>query len=201
MGDLIGCLLYGFNEWPPDACLSRGTKRKLTQQTLLQSNFWSHSKIQASSFELEQLENSVCETGLNDHCVRSAVHVLPNFSAIEENDINLCGSSLKLESVVQTYKDGLSENPIHDDRINYNLDTTQLLSPKNEVLKGDRDLTIDDMFGVTLETFIVGRRFSDEKELHLGASISLLRDPDNDKDPNAIKVTPLFCAFALCFNF
>lgn len=171
-----------------DACLSRGTKRKLTQQTLLQSNIWSQSKIQASSFELEQLENSVCDTGPDDNLVCNAVHGLPDFSATEENDINLCGSSLKLESVVQTYKDGLSENPINDDMINYNLITTQLLSPKNEVLKGDRDVTTDDISGVTLETFIVGRRFSDEKELHHGASISLLRDPDNDKDPNAIKV-------------
>ncbi|XP_062164516.1 fanconi-associated nuclease 1 homolog isoform X2 [Alnus glutinosa] len=171
-----------------DACLSRGTKRKLTQQTLLQSNFWSQSKIQASSLELEQLENSVCDTGPDDRCVRNAVHGLLEFSATKENDIDLCGSSLKLESVVQTYKDGPSENPINDDKINYSLDTTQLLSPKNEVLKGDRDVTIDDISGATLETFIVGRRFSDEKELHLGASISLLRDPDNDKDPNAIKV-------------
>lgn len=173
-----------------DACLSRGTKRKLTQQTLLQSNIWSQSKIQASSFELEQLENSVCDTGPDDNRVCNAVHGLPDFSATEENDINLCGSSLKLESVVQTYKDGPSENPINDDMINYNLITTQLLSPKNEVLKGDRDVTTDDISGVTLETFIVGRRFSDEKELHHGASISLLRDPDNDKDPNAIKVIP-----------
>jgi len=198
---LLDAYSYGFDEWPPDACLSRGTKRKLTQQTLLQSNFWSQSKIQASSLELEQLENSVCDTGPDDHRVRNAVHGLLEFSATTENDIDLCGSSLKLESVVQTYKDGPSENAINDDRINYNLDTTQLLSPKNEALKGDRDVTIDDISGATLETFIVGRRFSDEKELHLGASISLLRDPDNDKDPNAIKVTPLFCTFALCFNF
>uniref|UniRef100_A0A7N0SZ37 Fanconi-associated nuclease n=1 Tax=Kalanchoe fedtschenkoi TaxID=63787 RepID=A0A7N0SZ37_KALFE len=39
-----------------------------------------------------------------------------------------------------------------------------------------------------LETLIVGRRFSIEKELLLGTSIILVRDPDNIKDCNAIKV-------------
>ncbi|KAM3708593.1 hypothetical protein ACJW30_02G108300 [Castanea mollissima] len=48
---------------------------------------------------------------------------------------------------------------------------------------------MENVSGVTLQTFIVGRRFfSHENELHVGANISLLPDPHNVKDPNAIKV-------------
>lgn len=49
--------------------------------------------------------------------------------------------------------------------------------------------SIDDIFGLTLDTFIVGRRFGDEAELNLGMMITLQRDPNNVKDPNAIKVS------------
>ncbi|XP_031271645.1 fanconi-associated nuclease 1 homolog [Pistacia vera] len=61
-------------------------------------------------------------------------------------------------------------------------------SPDTEALKHHIDLTIDDICGATLQTFIVGRRFSDEKGINLGNSISLLREPHNLKDPYAIKV-------------
>lgn len=179
-----------------DACLSRGTKRKLIQQTLLQSNFWSPSKTQAG---LEQIENGVCDTNPDDHLVRNAVYALPFSIASEENDTNRHGSSM--ESVVETDKDGLSENPINDDRVNHKTDRTLLLTPKNEFPKGQMDLTIDEISGATLDTFIVGRRFSDEKELHLGASIFLLRDPENPKDPNAIKVISADCGGGKMLGF
>ncbi|KAG6667571.1 fanconi-associated nuclease 1 homolog isoform X1 [Carya illinoinensis] len=169
-----------------DACLSRGTKRKLTQQTLLQSNFWSQPKI--SSSELEPLEKNVSGRGSDKSLVQNAVPGLPDFGAAEENVISICQSSQKLESDMQTHTDDSSENPVNEYWIDYNTDTTQQLSPKNEVPKGDMDVTMDEICGVSLETYIVGRRFSDEKTLLLGASISLLRDPNNDKDPNAIKV-------------
>ncbi|KFK36099.1 hypothetical protein AALP_AA4G077200 [Arabis alpina] len=39
-----------------------------------------------------------------------------------------------------------------------------------------------------IETFIVGRKFSDVQGLEIGASICLLRHPENVKDRNAIKV-------------
>ncbi|TKY64935.1 Fanconi-associated nuclease 1-like [Spatholobus suberectus] len=46
-----------------------------------------------------------------------------------------------------------------------------------------------DVLGATLETFIVGRRYADDREkICAGTAISLLRDPQNVKDPNAIKV-------------
>ncbi|KAI8000125.1 hypothetical protein LOK49_LG09G01490 [Camellia lanceoleosa] len=48
--------------------------------------------------------------------------------------------------------------------------------------------TMDDIFGRVLEPFIVGRKFGDDVELNHGKSITLLRDPDNIKYCNAIKV-------------
>ncbi|CAG7896843.1 unnamed protein product [Brassica rapa] len=39
-----------------------------------------------------------------------------------------------------------------------------------------------------IQTFIVGRKFSDVQDLEAGAKICLLRHPENIKDPNAIKV-------------
>lgn len=162
----------------------------MTQRTLLESNFWSRSKFQSSSFGLERLESNAFGRGLDDNLVQSAVHQLPHLGATEENNINICKSSTKSEPVVQTHIDGPSENLVNVDWPNYNTDTTLHLSPKNEVAKSEVDVTVDDVSGVKLETFIVGRKFSDEENLHTGARISLLRDPDNGKDPNAIKVGP-----------
>ncbi|KAF2619516.1 hypothetical protein F2Q68_00038678 [Brassica cretica] len=39
-----------------------------------------------------------------------------------------------------------------------------------------------------IQTFIVGRKFSDIQDLEVGPKICLLRHPENIKDPNAIKV-------------
>ena len=50
-----------------------------------------------------------------------------------------------------------------------------------------------DVLGATLETFIVGRRHADNPdEICAGTAISLLRDPENVKDPNAVKVCSFF---------
>lgn len=49
----------------------------------------------------------------------------------------------------------------------------------------------DDLSELSLETFIVGRRFADQTELNPQKKIILSRDPENAKDPNAIKVLSL----------
>lgn len=45
-----------------------------------------------------------------------------------------------------------------------------------------------DIFGVKFETLIVGRRYADKEDVCVGDTVSLLRDTQNVKDPNAIKV-------------
>ena len=121
-----------------------GTKRKLSQRTLLDSNFLSNSKIHQS-----QLTN---------------------------ND-DFCGSR---------------HSNSHSHIINN--DVVVVDAPKAKAAAAaDVDVTMENVSGVTLQTFIVGRRFfSHENELHVGANISLLPDPHNVKDPNAIKVSLFF---------
>lgn len=66
--------------------------------------------------------------------------------------------------------------------------------------KHDITVAMDNISGLNLETFIVGRKFSDKEELNIGTSISLLRDPDNVNDSNAIKVC-LLLLFVFTFHF
>lgn len=61
-------------------------------------------------------------------------------------------------------------------------------SPRSGLSETRAALSVDDILGAALDTFIVGRKFSSEKDVDLGATISLSRDPENPKDPNAIKV-------------
>ncbi|KAG7599800.1 HIRAN domain [Arabidopsis suecica] len=49
-------------------------------------------------------------------------------------------------------------------------------------------VTLDEANGEAIETFIVGRKFSDVHDIEIGGNISLLRHPENVKDRNAIKV-------------
>lgn len=69
-------------------------------------------------------------------------------------------------------------------------------SPNSEeVLK---TVTLDEANGEAIETFIVGRKFSDVQDLEIGGNIFLLRHPENVKDRNAIKVF-VFVSFNIVF--
>ncbi|XP_021803483.1 fanconi-associated nuclease 1 homolog isoform X3 [Prunus avium] len=169
-----------------DVCLSRGTKRKLTQRTLLELNFCPESKVQTRTCYSKELGNDLFHAAHDDSHVQHVVHGLSDISAVEERDDDVCGSSLNLMDDMQNQV-GMCGNPILKDRINANVDDLSW-ALKNEVPDVEMTVTVDDISGVILETFIVGRRFSNGNKLDLGARISLLRDPDNPKDPNAIKV-------------
>jgi Fanconi-associated nuclease 1 len=47
---------------------------------------------------------------------------------------------------------------------------------------------MDSTTSVAVETVIVGRRFRESIELQEGVGITVSRDPQNAKDPDAIKV-------------
>lgn len=168
-------------------CLSRGTKRKLTQRTLLQMNFCLPSKVQICSSEKEQSENNSLLINRYERIVRNGVHVLHNFDGCEENDSTSTLSESLLNSKSVTNKDSLSESSICDDNTDENIDMFSL-SRKNETSDDDMAIMPNDIAGVILETFIVGRKYSGEKEINFGERISLVRDPRNVKDPNAVKV-------------
>ncbi|KAL5758235.1 hypothetical protein ACOSP7_020846 [Xanthoceras sorbifolium] len=171
-----------------DACLSRGTKRKLSQRTLLQFNFSAQSKVQIQCNETELLRTDVVCNNPGETLPENAFCGSPNFVAVEENGNNRCDElQLNLESVKQTNIGDSTETPMNHQRIHCQNHMSSS-SPDSEVPILDVDMNIDDISVATLQTFIVGRRFSDEKGIKFGACITLLREPDNVKDPNAIRV-------------
>jgi Fanconi-associated nuclease 1 len=67
--------------------------------------------------------------------------------------------------------------------INHHDVIDDIIDDKNDIIDDKFDI-----FGVKLETLIVGRRYADKEEVCVGDTVSLLRDSQNVKDPNAIKV-------------
>ncbi|KAL9360720.1 hypothetical protein Peur_048843 [Populus x canadensis] len=216
-----------------DACLTRGTKRKLTQRTLFQLNFCSQPMVCSRSSDVKKLGTGNVQ--------EDAAVGFDNSTAVDENEGNL-GTLVPMgEGVLGTSMDGspMKQKLIDDDGINSRVDSSllnlrsevtkcieavtvdgisgetalgtsaggstmkqklidddqingqvdpSLLNLRSEVMKSIEAAPVGDISGVFLETFIVGRRFSVEKELNLGANICLLRETDNAKDPNAIQV-------------
>ncbi|KAJ1435486.1 VRR-NUC domain [Sesbania bispinosa] len=142
-----------------DLCLTQprvsGTKRKLTQRTLLQLNF-------------TRPEN------LSNGDAASASHVRSSKGA---QDDDTCEEELKLTENHKVELDSAVSTTTTNSSLPFN----------NGVTDVDNDYN-PNIFEVKLETFIVGRRYSDREEICSGTTVSLLRDPQNVKDPNAIKV-------------
>ncbi|KAM7253151.1 hypothetical protein ACFE04_008730 [Oxalis oulophora] len=163
-----------------DSCLStkpstkRGTKRKLIQPTLLQlmSNVSSSSKVELPSNHSLRLGDHEDDDDDDDDRVSSP----------RSNECTPIGLGLVTDSVVCTDTDTRHENLFSvDEEKNYD--------------------KLEDVVGMVLETYIVGRRFSDEKELKAGATVSMLRDPHNVKDPYAIKVVSEECGSSKMLGF
>lgn len=155
-----------------DACLARGTKRKLTQRTLLQLNFSAQTKDHSHSNVTKLSTTNVSSEGPVESLEQNSICGLANYVAVEDYNSNHFRST---------------ENTTSYQRINCE-DKTPSSSTHNNRPEHDMNVTVDGMFKATLQTFIVGRRYSDEKEIKIGAGICLSRDPHNVKDPNAIKV-------------
>ncbi|KAJ7979130.1 Fanconi-associated nuclease [Quillaja saponaria] len=153
-----------------DACLSRGTKRKLTQRTLLQLNFSSKAKDQEFSVDSLQPRNIEDNRRPSDSVAQNPNNELLIYATCKENDNIQCG---------------LTDIPVSNYRIDYSVHPS-LFSPKTS--KDDVTNSRGYISSETLETFIVGRKYTDQKEIDPSATISLLLDPHNVKDANAIKV-------------
>lgn len=189
--NLSGKLMVPFS-FPPDICLSRGTKRKMTQRTLLEMNFCSPSKVQILSPKRVHLGLTDCDENIG----RNGIIKFTDFGGAEEDKGSFSASPPCSKPVI----DYLCKNTVSDDNIDDNCNTNSF-SIKNEVLDSDTSLLFDDISGVLLETFIVGRKFSEEKEINIGESIVLVRDPQNVKDPNAVKVHFHFLLVQFVFWF
>ncbi|XP_057526290.1 fanconi-associated nuclease 1 homolog isoform X2 [Amaranthus tricolor] len=157
-----------------DLCLLRGTKRKLSQRTLLQFSFC--PKLKSSRCESEGVHAGtsdvvqVIEPAKNNlqlgsigadevTCAKSQCEMSRSY------DGTSLKSSLVFGSIIQHKPFGSGASDV------------------------DVEGILDDLSGTTLETCIVGRKYVDAAEAVAGTSICFLRDPYNIKDPNAIKVT------------
>ncbi|KAI3511622.1 hypothetical protein L1887_18778 [Cichorium endivia] len=164
-----------------DACLTRGTKRKLSQQTLLQFNFSPKSKVQ------------ICLTNSDDTTSNITSHHKDITDSIgidaEETESITYESSSSPDNASLVNMDHSAEISGNDDTVNNGgiVNSSSLVS-ETEASENDSADLDDDISGKILATFIVGRRFGEEGELHTGTNISLCRDPENIKDINAIKV-------------
>lgn len=186
-----------------DLCLLRGTKRKLSQRTLLQFSFC--PKLKSSRCESEGVHAGtsdvvqVIEPAKNNlqlgsigadevTCAKSQCEMSRSY------DGTSLKSSLVFGSIIQHSKTFTEKIYIDDD-------ADEMTDASSEPFgSGASDVDVegilDDLSGTTLETCIVGRKYVDAAEAVAGTSICFLRDPYNIKDPNAIKVLP---AIFVCF--
>ncbi|XP_054821940.1 fanconi-associated nuclease 1 homolog isoform X2 [Prosopis cineraria] len=171
---VCGCMIHGDNyevNSHLDVCLSRRTKRKLTQRTLLQLNFSQTLKMQNIPGDSLKSENAVVLRNCNNHIPQNPSDAIPVLVAREESE-EKC-------KVTQN----LDHN--HNSRCKIRISS---LSPKDELPKSELTNFSTSISGATLETFLVGRRYTGREEIHPGDTFSLLRDPHNVNDSNAIKV-------------
>ncbi|XP_043722626.1 fanconi-associated nuclease 1 homolog isoform X2 [Telopea speciosissima] len=185
-GDKLRATDYNINSHL-DTCLARGTKRKLTQRTLLESRFCSRSKDKVHSDDSSNLGSNSTHRDLENSPACNTSSTLPEFGATEADKRNQCLLPLDLSFNRETCIEVLVENLPKEGSFD-KVDEPPPFSHDLEMHQLNMVSFKDNISGATLETFIVGRRFSDEVELKQGASISLSRDSNNPKDPNAIKV-------------
>ncbi|KAH9611087.1 hypothetical protein KSS87_018990 [Heliosperma pusillum] len=180
-----------------DLCLVRGTKRKLSQRTLLQFSFSSNSQNKIRASDTVSVGTDECQTDLDSESTQSDLQLV----CVEHNGISLAITEGEMgDSHIST----LSEPPFYLESTTPHNSEVSLDNGFNE--SGTNDVGDDpplcrklesslDVAGVlstlsemALETYIVGRKFGDVSEVQSGESFSLVRDQDNIKDPNAIKV-------------
>lgn len=165
-----------------DACLAKGTKRKLSQRTLFQFNFFSNKSNCKGTTESET----------DDKDISNSTNKLSS-DGYEEDD-NGEAQVHPLDSVALGRKRSSvsGEDKTNGNELNNQVDSASL-SLEGRVFDDEMEASVanDELSNISLETFIVGRRFADETVLNLGAKIFLLRDAKNTKDANAVKVIPI----------
>uniref|UniRef100_A0A0E0DXS0 Fanconi-associated nuclease n=1 Tax=Oryza meridionalis TaxID=40149 RepID=A0A0E0DXS0_9ORYZ len=180
-----------------DICLTRGTKRKLTQSTLLDFSFSKKDTADPAlnslndsneAEHMEQTDRNVSSDGaflsLNNDKVNSkgsanasspgCLHGSPDIS-------ETCDTCLPPDALL-AYMENTANNGVVKKFLSH-MPSTDATSSTIGLLS-----VTDSSNSVVVDTVIVGRRFHENIELQEGASITLLRDPQNAKDPDAIKV-------------
>ncbi|XP_073048729.1 fanconi-associated nuclease 1 homolog isoform X3 [Primulina eburnea] len=203
-----------------DVCLAKGgSKRKLNQLTLLQLSF-SRSKVKGNC-DLQPAGQHLDQSNPIDSSTCDKIHDIN-----ESDSFGGCGNE-KEEStygLLASRKNATASsigNSFPNESDNEEPASPPLISKRAKYVLEDYldDLDISKVF---IPTFIVGRRYGRREELDPESRIYLSRDPDNVKDPNAIKViyadfddnnvlgylprelaqylSPLICMFDLTFE-
>ncbi|KAL6898075.1 hypothetical protein ACP4OV_006671 [Aristida adscensionis] len=151
-----------------DICLTRGTKRKLAQSTLLDFRFskkvaagqtYDVSNNDDGTANMKQIDEDLSNGDISETFAtfKPSDTVLPNVEdAANDPAVEHCSSSMLPSVATSGSIDACAD--------------------------------IEPITTVSVDTVIVGRRFHENIELREGAGIAILRDPQNSKDPDAIKV-------------
>ncbi|RWW07538.1 hypothetical protein GW17_00029079 [Ensete ventricosum] len=175
-------------------CLMGGTKRKFTQCTLLQFQFFKRSKMESSpdgvKHETEDTANAVFSSK-NDS---SNALLLPGDSHGSRYGNTRGLSSDHSPSNIETYTEIVPpETTVLDNTISHEIlvpcDTYMFPQMNMDKLDACGSGTKGDDSVIAFETYIVGRRFHESIELQQGARVFVAREPENVKDRNAIKVS------------
>lgn len=178
-----------------DTCLPRGTKRKLTQRSLLQFNF---SADGSRSSKASSARKASSPTSPGDDVVYKNDVPLASCSMVDRTEslasgllVDYGGKECRflkpygIDSIMHNDRDDSLKEHNVTNKANDGVSTT---SPKEKMMPLHEGELVDGITKTVLETYIVGRRFCDESEIKVGDVVSFLRDSDNDKDKNAIKV-------------
>lgn len=151
-----------------DACLTKGTKRKLNQRTLFELNFCSKRRVEIRPADFQ---HPVIADDCND------ISELEGLDAVGEPDGEESNTHTDIELGFSFNSDTLRKD-VHSH-------SAQIGLPKDDMSESVDDCYSN--FESSLQTVIVGRKFVEDVELRTGAKIFLLRDPSNVKDHNALK--------------
>lgn len=179
-----------------DICLARGSKRKLTQSTLLDSRF---NKTTTIGPTLDSLNNGyeAENVGLTDEDVSSdRAFFSMNSNTGSSKDSTPALSSGSLHGSLDISKtlnrcmpsDAILPNiKIAENGDAVEKDSSCMLPTETTSVSIDACTDVDSSTKVAVDTVIVGRRFHENVELQEGVVITVSRDPQNAKDSDAIK--------------
>lgn len=181
-----------------DICLTRGAKRKLTQSSLLDFRFSKKATVEPTLDSLNN-DDEAEDKGLADGDVSSDTAFLsrnssdtgspkdsaaPSLTACLQNS---SGLSMTHDTCVPSNAvSPNTKNAENDDAAEK--DSSYMLPAGTTSASTDACPDVDCSTNVVVDTVIVGRRFRENIELKEGVGITVLRDPQNAKDPDAIKV-------------
>uniref|UniRef100_K3XV50 Fanconi-associated nuclease n=1 Tax=Setaria italica TaxID=4555 RepID=K3XV50_SETIT len=173
-----------------DICLTRGTKRKLTQSTLL--NFRFSKKVSAeptsnnltNEVETESVKQIDEDLSRNQEFISLDSDTESSKAGATISSSGCLNGSFRTSKTISTYAPSNTILPdVKDEHCSSSMLPTVATSCSD-----DACADLDSSTTITVDTVIVGRRFHENIELREDAGITFLRDPQNAKDSDAIKV-------------